>query len=330
MIRLLKTNTPLNYALMFVLMLILWAFKFYYMPTATENYEIKNLIFTEFPSTIFYKYFSAIIAFIVFFCLGLLIIKVNSDLLIVESAYQSPGVIYVLFTGFFINSQRITPVMLSGILIFISVIIIMYSYQKFKANSNCFNAGLIFAMAILLSPKFVCFLPLLVIALFITKSVHWRELVVLVMGILTPLIIFFSFAWLYGDINSVGNKISASFTQTFASVRYSTYYFLILIPAVIWSIIAIFSRYTVGVSKKVSTRKFQTLTAISILFFVAYFISPVSDNETISILYAPASMLIPNIIINSKRGSTLVIFYGIIISLVFSQFFQISFYLTVF
>ncbi len=330
MIRILKTNTPLNYALMFVLMLILWAFKFYYMPTATENYEIQNIIFTELPNTVFGKYLSAVIAFIVFYCIGLLVIKVNSDLLIVESAYQSPGIFYILFTGFFINSQRITPVMISGILIFISVILIMYSHQKYKAYSNNFNSGFVFALAILLSPKFVVFLPLLLIALFITKSVQWKEVVVFIMGILTPLILFFSFTWLYGDLISVNKKIASSFTQTFQSVRYSTYYFLVLLPAVIWSIVALISKYTVNVSKKVSTRKFQTLTAICILFFVAYFVSPVSDNETISILYAPASILISNILINSKRISTLIIFYGIIISICFSQFFQISFYLTVF
>jgi hypothetical protein len=40
--------------------------------------------------------------------------------------------------------------------------------------------------------------------------------------------------------------------------------------------------------------------------------------------------LIPNIIVNSKRISALLVFYGILVSLIISQFFQISFYLSVF
>lgn len=330
MIRILKTNTPLNYVLMFVLMLILWAFKFYYMPTATENYEIENLIFTEFPTTIFGKYLSALIAFFVFFSIGLLIIKVNSDLLIVESAYQSPGIIYVLFTGFFINAQRITPVMISSILTFLSVIILMYSYQKHKAITNCFNSGLIFAIAILFSPKFILFLPILIIALYTTKTVQWREVVVLIMGVLCPLVIFFSFTYLYGDIKLATDKITGVFKQSFQSVRYSTYYILILLPAVFWGLVAITSRYSVKVSKKVSARKFQSLISFCIIFFLVYFISPISDNESICILFAPISILIPNIIVNSKRISALLVFYGILVSLIISQFFQISFYLSVF
>lgn len=330
MIRTLKTNTPINYILMFVLMLIFWTFKFFYMPTAIESYEAHSLIFSSVPETTFFKYFSAIFAFAAFYSIGILLVKINSDLLIVESAYQSPGVIFALLTGFFINSQRITPVMISGILVFLSVVIIMYSYKKYKAYSNCFNSGLVFAIAILIYPKLVAFLPLLIIALFITKTVEWREIVILFMGILSPLILFFSLIGLYGNISDVWKEIQTAFSQSIQTARYSAYYALILSPFILLTIAALISKYTVVISKKVSTRKFQTLIAVILLFFFVYFIAPIAENESVILLYAPVSLLISNVVINSGKRTSRMFLYGIFVFICFTQFFQISFYLSVF
>lgn len=330
MIKLLRSNTPANYILMFVFMLILWAFKLIYMPTAIEKFETQSLFFNSFPETIFNKYFFSIIGFIVFLIFALVIIKINSDLLIVKSAYQSPGLIFILLSGIFINSQRITPVLLAAILLFLSIMILMYSYQKFKAFDNCFNSGLVFSLGLLIFPKLIFFLPFILFTLFFIKSIQWREFVIFIMGLLTPLIMFFSFFWLYNDINSVIKQIGEIFSQTFSTEKYTIFHSVVLIPPLIWAILTIFAKYLYSPSNKVSARKFQTVLEIFVFYFIILYLSPLMENEAVVLLYAPLCLLISNLIINTGKKVSLFFLYGIIITLCFSQFFQISFYLSVF
>lgn len=330
MIRLLKTNTPANYLLMFVLMIILWGFKLIYVPTAIEEYEYPSLLFSSFPKTIFFQYLSAILSFALFYAIGLLIIKINSDLIIVESAHQSPGIIYAIFTGFFINSQRITPATIAGLLLFLSIVIILYSYKKFNAPENCYNAGLIYGVALLLNPKFVAFFPLIVVVLFMTKAVNWREIVILLMGIITPLLLFFSFIWLYGNVTVQIEKISLFFTQSFNATRYNSFNVLVLLVPIFWSITAILSKYSINVLNKVSTRKLQNICVLSSFVFMLFFSSPFSDNESITLLYPFSSILISNVFVNAKRRTSIFFLFGILTSIILSQIFQISFYLSVF
>jgi len=330
MIKLLRSNNPANYVFMFAFMLILWAFRLIYMPTAIENFETYNLIFKDLPETIFSQYFVSIIGFVAIFLFALLINKSNSELLIVKSAYQSPGMFYVILSGLYINAQRLTPLLLSSILLFISILILMHSYQKYKAFDNCYNAGLVFGIGILVFPKLILFFPLLVFALFYIKPVQIRELLLLLMGIFTPLILFISFVWLYGDLKSEMTKLSIIFSQTFQKGKFSFFYIIVLLNPVLWAILTIIAKYLYSPSNKVSTRKFQTIIVIMVLYFLFLYISPLFENEAIVFLYAPLCFLFSNIIISAKTKISVFFFYGLLISLFVSQFFQISFYFSMY
>lgn len=330
MIKIFKINSPFNYALMLAIMVVFWAFKFIFMPTGIENYETTGLFSINLGQTLSLKYFSAFLSFAAFYLFSLLIIKINSDLLIVENAYQSPGILYVIMSGFFINSQQINPLLFAGMLVFTSISILMYAHNKHVALSNAFNAGFVFAFAILIYPKFLVFIPLVIIVLFIVKPVIWRELIILFMGILAPLILYYSISWLYGDISSVIEKTKSNLLQTFHVIRYTKYNIIIFAPLVFWLIIALLSNFTVKVLKKVSTRKFQTVISLTLVFFLAFFLSPISPDESLSTMYAPASLMLSSLIINSRKKISLIVFWGIVASVVFTQIFQISFYLSVF
>lgn len=330
MIRIFKTNSPLNYAIMFALMIVFWAFKFIFMPTGIENYETTGLFSINLGQTLSLKYLSAFLSFTAYYLFALLIIKINSDLLIVENAYQSPGILYVIMSGFYINSQQISPLLFSGMLVFVSISILMYAHTKHIALSNAFNAGFVFAVAILIYPKFVLFLPLVIIVLYIVKRAVWREIVVLFLGIIAPLILYYSLSWLYGDISSVLEKTRINLLQTFHVVRYTKYNIIIFAPLTFWAITAIISKFNFNALKKVSTRKFQTATSVTVLFFLVFFLCPMSPDESISAIYAPASLMLSSVIINSKKKIRLLVFWGIVVSVIFTQIYQISFYLSVF
>ncbi|HOZ29978.1 MAG TPA: DUF6427 family protein [Bacteroidales bacterium] len=330
MIKLLRSNNPANYVLMFALMLVFWAFKIIFMPTDIENFESYNLLFKTLPETIFFKYLVTICGFVVVFLFSLLINKTNSELLIVKSAYQSPGMFFVILSGAYINSQRLTPILIASMLLFLSILILMHCYQKYKAFDNCFNSGLVFSLGVLIFPKLIFFFPLLVFVLFYIKPVQLRELLVFIMGVFTPTTLYFSALWLYGDLNSAIIKLETIFSQTFSSGRYSLFFALVLLNPIIWAIITIIAKYLYNPSNKVSTRKFQTIIVILVLYFVILYISSLIENEAIVVLFAPLCFLFSNIVINAGKNVSLFFLYGLLISIFVSQFFQISFYLSMF
>ena len=85
MIKLLKSNSPLNYLLIFGIMLVFWAFKFVFMPSGVENYEVYGLFQINFGHRLIYQYLNTFIGFVIYFLLALLLVKANSDLQIVEN-----------------------------------------------------------------------------------------------------------------------------------------------------------------------------------------------------------------------------------------------------
>jgi hypothetical protein len=330
MIRLLRTNTPLNYAVIVAVMILFWLFKFVFMPTSIENYETVALFSINPGQTLFLKYFSAFAAFTAFYLFSLLLVKFNSDLLIVENAYQSPGFFFVLLSGYFINSQQLNPLIFSGMLIFISIAILMYAQNQYIALSNAFNSGFIFSLAVLIYPKTIVFIPILIISSFMVKPVNWRELTVMIMGLLTPLILFFTISWLYGDFGAVYSKTINSITQIFPKIRYTKHNILVQTPLIFWTLILIFSVLTTSIPRKVSTRKFQTILNIFLLFTLLFFVTPFSPNEAVVVMYAPIAIFLSNIITNAGNRIRQITFWGLVASIIFSQIIQISFYMSVF
>lgn len=330
MIRLLRTNSPLNYAIMIAVMVFPWLFKFVFMPTAIENYETIGLFSLNPGQTLFLKYLSAFLAFSAFYLFALLLIKINSDLLIVENAYQSPGFFFVMLSGFFINSQQLNPLIFAGMLIFVSIAIQMYGHNKYIALSNAFNSGFVFAIAVLIYPKTIVFTPLLIISLFIVKPVNWRELIVLLMGFISPLILYYTIAWLYGDFGAVFTKTINSIAQIFPNVRYTRHNILVQAPIILWALILVISGFTTKIPRKVSTRKFQTVINLFLLYSLLFFITPFSPNESIVVMYAPAAIFLAGTITNAGSKIRIITFWGLIASILFSQIIQISFYMSVF
>jgi hypothetical protein len=315
---------------MIAVMVFPWLFKFVFMPTSIEDYETIALFSINPGQTLFLKYLSAFLAFTSFYLFSLLLIKVNSDLLIVENAYQSPGFFFVLLSGFFINSQQLNPLIFAGMLIFISIAIQMYAHNQYIALSNAFNSGFIFSLAVLIYPKAIIFIPILFVSLFMVKPVNWREITVLIMGVLSPLILYFTISWLYGDFVSAYTKTTKSIAQVFPNIRYTKHNLQVMGPLIIWALILIFSIFTTTIPRKVSTRKFQTILNILLLFSLVFFVTPFTPNEAIVLMYAPIAIFLSNIITNGGRKLRIITFWTFLSSIIFSQIIQISFYMSVF
>ncbi len=330
MIKLIRSNTPSNYVLMLLLMLILWGFKFYYMPTPIETYEIHNWLIPKFPETIFFQYLSSILAFLFLYLFALLLIQYNSKLNIIENSYQCPGIIFILLSGTYINIQRILPETFASFTLFYATIRIFKSYNKNNAYSNMLDAGIFTAISIFLFHKLIFIIPILVLVIFIVRAAKWRDIVIYFLGLLTSVSVGIILIWLYGKPDIFLQSLEFAIETKYNLIRYSSLNSIIFIPILIIAILSIISRYTVIIPRKISTRKFQTSLLLILIVLSIFFISPHSTNEAIILLYPFLSLLFTNIIINAKQIYIYIIFWGFVISILFSQIIQIFYYISLY
>ncbi len=330
MIKLIRSNTPLNYALMFLLMLVLWGFKFYYMPTPIETYEVSNWLIPKIPETIFYKYLSAILSFATLYVFAILIIRLNSRLAIIENAYQSPGILFVILTGIYINVQRFLPETAASFALYFAIMRIFYSYNKKKAYSNLLDAGIFTAIAIFLFHKLVFSIPIIIIIIVILRPVKWRELLIYFVGLIVTFSVGITIIWMFGEPDVFFSSLNSAIGTKYTSTKYTALSGIMFIPILAITSLSVLSRYTINIPRKVSTRKFQTASIIILVVLAAFFVSPHSTNESIVMLYPFLSLLLANIIINAKKVFVYITFWGLIISLLFSQSAQILYYLSLY
>lgn len=330
MIKIIKANNPINFVLMFLLMFIVWAFKFYYMPTEIEVYELNNYFLPQFPETVFMKYLSAVLTFMLCYGFALIIIKANSNFMIIENAYQAPGILFVLFTGLFINAQRILPETIASIILFIAVIRVLDVYKKPSAMINIIDAAILVAISSLLVHKLIFVIPLVIVVLIIIKPVRIKELIAFLTGVLLTYLVAITIVWLLGDIESVYQTAKSTIILKYTHSKYVLFNYIVFLPIIVLSLIAIISRFTIGTPKKISTRRFQTSIVLILVVFLLFFISPYSTNEAVVFIYPWLALLISNVLINAKKIFVSVILGGFIISLVIVQIVQIAYYMSLY
>jgi hypothetical protein len=92
------------------------------------------------------------------------------------------------------------PAMLGGFLLLVSLIFIILVYHSKQSQAFLFNAGFFWGLASLVYPPFVALLPLYILSARYVKSTRFRDFVLLFTGFISPVWIWLSYQWLWGDI----------------------------------------------------------------------------------------------------------------------------------
>ncbi|HOM35564.1 MAG TPA: hypothetical protein P5538_00090 [Bacteroidales bacterium] len=327
-----KTNSPFNYILILIIFLIFWGYKIIYVPTDIESYPIISPLLPDFPESFFFNRLQTFLGLIVYFIIAFLIIKINSDLFIVENGYQSPGVIFALLTGYYINNQRITGVLLGSMFLFLTFSRIFKSINDYKAYGNFFNAGLFWGLGILFYPKLIVMFPIIVISMFMIRTVLWREPLFFLSGFLIPILYYFAFYFFKSDYTHAVFEVRGLFYNAVIPVAksYLTFQYLIFVPQLLIILIAVISRFTIKKSSKVSSRRFLTVITLITVFILAYLVSHLAELEAVIIIYPFISILLSYMFINLKE-KTAKIFIGIfVLTIIFTHVLQIYYYSRIF
>lgn len=334
MISALKKNTPFNYILMFIILLFLWTYKLYYSPTSIEPYDIFSPLFPNIPESSFFNRLQIILGFITYFFIGFILIKLNSYLFLVENGFQAPGIVFAIFSGYFLNTQKISSILIAAMLLLISIFQILKSFSYYKAYKNMFNAGFLLGISFLFYPKIIFFLPYTIVIMFMVKPIFWREPIFFFTGFFYPVIFYFSFFVLKNNLNieSTIFKFREILIFSISKVpkNYLSFQLFIFIPQLIFFLISIISKYIIYKPLKIRVRKNFSIIIFGMLYFIIFILSPLAEIESIILIYPFASVLLAYAFVNYKTKPAIIIFSLFFISVLLTQAFQIYYYLKIF
>jgi hypothetical protein len=104
---------------------------------------------------------------------------------------------YLIFNSFFIDFGQFswTPVVQTCAILLLAVFFSIRPQND--ARKAAYNAGFIFGVALLFCSYLVFFIPMLLIMLIVLRTLQFRELLLLVLGVLTPITLIYSVDYLY-------------------------------------------------------------------------------------------------------------------------------------
>jgi hypothetical protein len=311
----LKSNIRVSVIILLMLCIGAWACTFTFINESIEQINYKEHILY---SLIFESSFSFVInQIITLFVILLGAFFVNY--LVVEQEITSktnylPAFFYILFAFSATTKSTVEPVLVANLFVLPALYYLIESYRRDFALSEIFKAGIFLGLASFFCIHYIVVFPLSFLALMILRPFNWREWIIMLIGLITPLYIYVSICYLKTtDAFAVFGMIREA-TSSLQRLVISEYYIAFLLMAVITFIFAIVHYLGKGFGGKVKTQKTKYVLLWMLLFSaIIVFFEQVSDMILLPCII-PLSIFIGDYLAEIKQlkvaNTLLVLFIG--------------------
>ena len=331
MLKLLKSNNPVNYLLVFLLMAALWGYKFAVMPTAVDAGGFHSYFFRFSYESALFQYIYTTIAFALAFAFACYVSKANFRYQIVESGYQLPTFFFAMLTGSLINAQRFVPEMVAMLFVALAVLRMFGMYNKHEAIRYSLDVGLLYGLSLLFAYKYIVLLPALIVVMAIVKPVSWRDLLSFLISSTFVVGVASCLVWLYGDWSELLESVKTEFSVLVVGEKYNYLNYMFRIPVLYAVLVSLLSIFTLKVFRKAAEMKYHQSMLFLLIYAGAFMLSPISSNESVWLMYFPLCYLLSNVVVNAKTNVVQqLVLYGLLLCLLFSQVLQILYFDSIF
>jgi hypothetical protein len=306
LLRQFKGTGPGTIFLIIVTLLILWLsafiklqshFSLYFDLDPMPLYGIlSSLIGTNaLPGIIFTLVLVGITAF--------LMVNLNTTLFFINERTFIPALIYILLSGFFPQYQLLNPAIFGAIFLMLAFRSIMEAYKIQGTAYNFFDAGILLGTGSLFYANLIWFSLILIIGIAILRTGNIKEIVISLIGLITPYFMTFGFYYISGnnlkdllsvmEYNLFGKPTSYVFTGlTIAAITFAGLITLASIGYLLMSMN----------NKKIKSRKtFSLLLWIFIISISVFFLSPTVSVEIVWITGIPVSYFLSHYFVFVKK-----------------------------
>ena len=325
-LRILKTNKPVNYIIFPVVGLILWLVNLIH----PEEYpfftcENKNVLYNPLHLLVNNLLFiQALLSLLIAIVLAFIMQQINSRYSFVRIRNMIPASLFMVFTGGMINLHTIHPVYFGSLFLLIALYRLFGIFDKLKPYNIAFDVGFLIGTGSLFYFGLLFIFPAFLVGIGILgRYIRWRSYVISVVGFFLPVIFALSIGILTGNFLEILKAFELNIRTPNNQFEIKTvllifYGFLALIT-LLGSIRMIFQYDT----KKVSSRKyFVVLFLVFICSLLALVLIPAISIEILLVTAIPVTYLISNYLAFMKiRWQGDLIFTVFLILAIIQQFF---------
>ena len=256
---------------------------------------------------------SNIVAAVICATLVFLLTVLNTTHFFIDERTFVPALIFIFLTTLLPQYQALNPALPATVFVLFALKRMLESYRKQEFAYNFFDAGILIGTGSLFYANLIWFGTLIFIAIAIFRRINLVEIVVSIIGLITPFIIMFGLYYLFDyDLNELFLLIYDNLFSEATSFSFSK---LTVVALIFISIVLIFSlgqMLIVQNVKKIKSRK--TFFLLIWMFFITigvYLFVPSVSYEMIWILGIPVSYFVANYLIFSKTTILPEIFFNL-------------------
>jgi hypothetical protein len=244
-----------------------------------------------------------ILSFLMVSLMAFLMVNFNTTVFFINERTFLPAVIYIMFGGFFPDHQLLNPVLPASIFLILAIIRIMDGYHKTGTAYNYFDAGILISTGSLFYANLIWFGLLVMIGIALLRTGNLKEIIISILGLLTPYLITFSLYYVIGK--DVGALIKLLGDNLFTRATYYPFPRLTIVALIfsgaliLFSIIQLLKHMN---TKKIKSRKtFSLMIWIFLISIIVYFALPSASVEIVWLTSIPVSYFLTHYFVSVKK-----------------------------
>lgn len=325
-LRILKSNRSIN-LLLFPLIGILFWLRNLLVPAAYQFYpgENKGVLFSPISAiTEGYPIVKVVISLVLVVFIGFLIQQVNDKFGFIRARTKLPASVYVIIVGGFVSLHTLHPVYFAALFLMLAIHSFFAVFNNPEPYGSILKTGLSLGIGCLFYFNLFIVLPAFLIGIVIlSREIHWREFVILLIGFIIPFIFAFGYAFYTDQLLELLYNFERNIVTPvnhFKSDHILQLFLLLLLLFTGFASIILLQQYD---SRKISTRKYYSIFLIVFVFtMISFAFIPATSVEMLVIAAVPVTFLISNFFISIQSRFWSELFFTLLFA--FVLFIQIS------
>jgi len=250
--------------------------------------------------------------------ISFLIVYLNTSIFFLNERTFLPALIFILLSGFMPENQHLNPVLPASVFLMIALFRIMDGYRKPEVAYNFFDAAILISTGSLFYADLIWFGLLVFIGMSLLRTGSILEILVSVIGLITPYLITFGTYYILGkDLNELFSTISLNLFQRAGEFEFSLLAIVALLAVGLITLISLFFLISRMSMKKIKSRKtFSILLWTFVISLVSYFVLRSVSVEIFWVITIPVSYFLAHYFIFIKRRILPEIMFGMLFLLV--------------
>jgi len=322
LIKTFRESYPVQYLLLILVALAIWAGAFIHPPASTievnrflapGNALLQSLIFgIPFLNTLF----GFLLTFFTALLLNYVLVKNN----LVDKNTLIPALVLIVFYGHSVSYLGLHPAIVAGFFLILALDNLLAIYTEEQAYEKVFNTGLLISLTSFFYLPAIYLLVFVWFSFIIYSLYRWREWVISIIGLITPYL-FLGVWFFWNDELDAAFVNYHSFFLSFAGFHYTIPVgFINYVIEIIIALFFLWSLFNVMVrldEKPITIRKrYWAVFWMFVITFINFFIAGDFFNATQAFLMIPIAIFVSGALPDVNRKWVVEILFGLLVILI--------------